>query len=93
MKFWEKFQPEQLKESETKPWWWWIFAAIGFVIGFSIAGLFGLLILIPLGYFISLLWNYAVAPIFSISELTTYTASALLFLIYATIRIVKWALD
>ena len=100
MKFWEKFekfQPEQLteqlKSSETKPWWWWVFAAIGFVIGLSIAGLFGLLMLIPLGYFISLLWNYAVAPIFNISELTTYTASALLFLIFAVIRIVKWAFN
>ena len=93
MKFWEKFQPEQLKNSETKSWWWWAFVAIGFVIGLSIAGLFGLLLLIPLGYFTSLLWNYAVAPIFNISELTTYTASALLFLIFAVIRIVKWAFD
>ena len=93
MKFWEKFQPEQLKNSETKSWWWWLFAAVGFLIGSIVVALVGLLVFLALGFFASLLWNYAVAPIFSISELTTYTASALLFLIYATIRIVKWALD
>ena len=93
MKFWEKFQPEQLKNSETKSWWWWLFAAVGFLIGSIVVALVGLLVFLALGFFVSLLWNYAVAPIFSISELTTYTASALLFLIYATIRIVKWAPD
>ena len=93
MKFWEKFQPEQLKVSETKSWWWWLFVAIGFVIGVTAVALIVALVFLALGFFASLLWNYAVAPIFSISELTTYTASALLFLIYATIRIVKWALD
>ena len=93
MKFWEKFQPEQLKVSETKSWWWWLFVAIGFVIGVTAVALIVALVFLALGFFASLLWNYAVAPIFSISELTTYTASALLFLVYATIRIVKWALD
>ena len=102
MKFWEKFekfqprwklQPEQLKSSETKSWWWWLFVAIGFVIGVTAVALVVLLVFLGLGFFVSLLWNYAVAPIFNISELTTYTASALLFLIYATIRVVKWALD
>ena len=39
MKFWEKFQPEQLKNSETKAWWWWVVAAIGFVIGLSVVAL------------------------------------------------------
>jgi hypothetical protein len=93
MKFWEKFQPEQLKVSETKSWWWWAFVALGFVIGVTAVALVVLLMFLVLGFFASLLWNYAVAPIFNISELTTYTASALLFLVYATIRIVKWALD
>ena len=46
MKFWEKFQPEQLKNSETKPWWWWVVAAIGFVVGLSVAALFGILVFI-----------------------------------------------
>ena len=93
MKFWEKFQPEQLKESETKSWWWWLFVAFGFVIGVTAVALVVIVAFLALGFFASLLWNYAVAPIFNISELTTYTAAALLFLIYATIRIVKWAID
>ena len=84
MKFWEKFHPEQFKNSEPKSLVWWVVVVFGF--------LFGLLLLIPLGYFISLLWNYAVASIFNISELTTYTAAALLFLIFALIRIIKLAL-
>ena len=93
MKFWEKFQPEQLKESETKLWWWWPLVAFGFVIGVTAVALVVVLVFLVLGFFASLLWNYAVAPIFNIAELTTYTAAALLFLIYATVRIVKWALD
>ena len=93
MKFWEKFQPEQLKNSETKAWWWWVVAAFGFLIGVTAVALIVALMFLVLGFFASLLWNYAVAPIFNISELTTYTASALLFLVFAVIRIVKWALD
>ena len=93
MKFWEKFQPEQSEDSETKTWWWWPVAAFGFMIGFVAVALVVLLVFLALGFCTSLLWNYAVAPIFNIAELTTYTASALLFLIYATVRIVKWALD
>ena len=93
MKFWEKFQPEQSEDSETKTWGWWPIAAFGFMIGFVAVVLVVLLVFLALGFCASLLWNYAVAPIFNISELTTYTASALLFLVYATIRIVKWALD
>ena len=93
MKFWEKFQPEQPENSETKSWWWWPFAAFGFLIGITAVALVVLLVFLGLGFFVSLLWNYAVAPIFNISELTTYTASALLFLVFAVIRIVKWALD
>ena len=85
MKFWEKFhleQHEQLQQSEnseTKAWWWWIFVAFGFVIGATAVALVVLLVFLALGFFTSLLWNYAVASIFNISELTTYTASALLF--------------
>ena len=93
MKFWEKFQPEQPESSETKLWWWWLFAAVGFLIGVTAVALVALLVFLALGFFVSLLWNYAVVPIFNISELTTYTASALLFLIFAVIRIVKWAFN
>ena len=93
MKFWEKFQPEQLKNSETKSWWWWLFAAFGFVIGVTAVALIVALVFLTLGFFVSLLWNYAVASIFNIAELTTYTAAALLFLIFATVRIVKWTFN
>ena len=92
MKFWEKFHPEQFKNSETKPWWWWVVAAIGFVVGLSVAALFGILVFLALGFFVSLLWNYAVAPTFNISELTTYTTGAILFLIFGFGRFIKWAL-
>jgi len=99
MKFWEKLQPEQPEQSEqpesseTKSWWWWVFAAFGFLIGVTAVALIVALVFLMLGFFVSLLWNYAVAPIFNISEFTTYTASALLFLIFATVRIVKWAFN
>ena len=93
MKFWEKLQPEQLEDNKPTSWWCWPLVGLGFMIGFVAVALVGLLVFLALGFCTSLLWNYAVAPIFNISELTTYTASALLFLVYATIRIVKWALD
>ena len=92
MKFWEKFQPEQFKNNEPKSWWWWVFATAGFLIGLIAVVPIVLLVFLALGFFVSLLWNYAVSPIFNISEITTYTAGALLFLIFALIRIIKWAL-
>ena len=92
MKFWEKFHPEQFKNNEPKSWWWWVFAAFGFLIGLIAVVPIVLLVFLALGFFVSLLWNYAVASIFNISELTTYTAAALLFLIFALIRIIKLAL-
>ena len=93
MKFWEKLQPDQLEDNKPTPWWCWPLVGLGFMIGFVAVVLVVLLVFLALGFCASLLWNYAVAPIFNISELTTYTAAALLFLIYATIRIVKWAID
>ena len=96
MKFWEKFQPEQLteqlKNSETKTWWWWVVAAFGFVIGLAAVALVVSLVFLFLGWGFSLLWNYAVAPTFSISDLTTYTAGVILFLIFAVGRFIKWVL-
>ena len=92
MKFWEKFQPEQLKNSEPKAWWWWVVAAFGFLIGVATVAFIVALVFLMLGFFISLLWNYAVVPIFNITELTTYTAAALLFLIFGIFRFIKWAL-
>ena len=96
MKFWEKFQPEQLteqlKNSETKTWWWWVVAAFGFVIGLAAVALVVSLVFLFLGWGFSFLWNYAVAPTFNILELTTYTATVILFLIFAAGRFIKWAL-
>ena len=92
MKFWEKFHPEQFKNSEIKSWSWWVFMAFGFLIGLTAVALVVGLVFLMLGFFVSLLWNYAVVPIFNISEITTYTAGALMFLIFALIRIIKWAL-
>jgi hypothetical protein len=92
MKFWEKFQPEQFKNNETKAWWWWVCAAFGFVIGLTAVAFIVALVFLFLGWGFSLLWNYAVAPTFSISDLTTYTASVILFLIFAFGRFIKWVL-
>ena len=93
MKFWEKLQPEQLKNSETKTWWWWFLAAFGFLIGVTAVALIVVLLFLFLGWSFSLLWNYAVAATFSVSELTTYTASVILFLIFAAVRFIKWTLE
>lgn len=93
MKFWEKFQPEQLKNSEPKAWWWWVVAAFGFVIGVTAVALIVALVFLMLGFFVSLLWNYAVASIFNIAEFTTYTAAALLVLIFGVARLIKWTLE
>ena len=92
MKFWEKFQPEQLKNSETKAWWWWVCAAFGFVVGLIAVAFIGALVFLFLGWVFSLLWNFAVAPTFSVSELTTYLAGVILFLIFAAGRFIKWVL-
>ena len=92
MKFWEKFQPEQFKNSETKSWWWWVVAAFGFVIGLAAVALIVSLVFLFLGWCFSLLWNYAVAATFLYPNLTTYTAGVILFLIFATGRFIKWAL-
>ena len=92
MKFWEKFHPEQFKNSEPKSLVWWVVVVFGFLFGFSTVVIVVGLVFLALGFPVSLLWNYAVVPIFNIVELTTYTAAALLFLIFALIRIIKWAL-
>ena len=92
MKFWEKLQPEQFKNSETKPWWLWVVTVFGFVIGLAVVAVMVSLLFLFLGWSFSFLWNYAVAPTFSVSELTTYSAAVILFLIFAVGRFIKWAL-
>ena len=86
MKFWDTFK----KDDEKYPWWFWVFFVIGFVIGVGIVALFLGALFLFLGWGFSFLWNYAVVPTFSMSELTTYTAAAILFLIFAVARFIKF---
>ena len=89
MKFWETFKEEHKKDNKY-PWWLWSFFALGLVIGFGgVALVVGALFLF-LGWGFSFLWNYAVSPTFSISELTTYTAAAILFLVFCVARFIKF---
>ena len=93
MKFWEKLKESDLGEKAAKkhPWWVYIIFFFGLMIGFTAVVLVVGVVYLVLGFIFSLLWNFAVAPVFDISELTTYTAAALLFLIFAVVRIVKLA--
>ena len=94
MKFWEKLKESELGEKAAKkhPWWVYIFFAIGFMIGVTAVALVVGVVYLVLGFFFSLLWNFAVAPVFGISELTTYTAAVLIFLFSTICRIIKWVL-
>ena len=95
MKFWEKLKESELGEKAAKKhsWWLYIIFFFGLMIGFTIVTLVIGAVYLVLGFFFSLLWNFAVAPVFGISELTTYTAAALLFLFSVAIRIIKGVLD
>ena len=95
MKFWEKLKESELGEKAAKkhPWWVYIFFFFGLIIGATAVALVVGAVYLVLGFFFSLLWNFAVAPIFDISELTTYTAAALIFLFSMICRIIKWVLE
>ena len=94
MKFWEKLKESELGEKAAKkhPWWVYIFFAIGFIMGVAFTALVIGAVYLVLGFFFSLLWNFAVAPVFGVSELTTYTAAVLIFLFSTVIRIIKWVI-
>ena len=89
MKYWEKIK-EPITKTET-PLFVKILWCIGFLIGIIAVGIFAAVIYVVIGFFFSLLWNFAVAPVFGVTELTSYTAAALLFLFFTGVRIVKWA--
>ncbi len=89
MKFWETFKEEHKKDNKY-PWWLWVFFIIGFIIGAGAVALFVGLLFLFLGWGFSFLWNYAVVPTFSMSELTTYTAAAILFLVFCFARLIKF---
>ena len=89
MKFWDT-----LKEDDKKyPWWLWVFFIVGIIIGIGIVVLIVAALFLFLGWGVSFLWNYAIAPTFSMSELTTYTAGVILFLIFAAARLIKWIIE
>ena len=94
MKFWEKLKESELAEKAAKKhaWWLYIIFFFGLIIGATAVALVVGAVYLVLGYFFSLLWNFAVAPVFGISELTTYTAAVLIFLFSTMIRIFKWDL-
>ena len=94
MKFWEKLKESELGEKAAKkhPWWLYIIFFFGLIIGFTAVALVVGAVYLVLGFFFSLLWIFAVAPVFGISELTTYTAAVLIFLFSTVIRIIKWVI-
>ena len=94
MKFWEKLKESELGEKAAKKhsWWLYIIFFFGLIIGVTAVALVVGAVYLVLGFFFSLLWNFAVAPVFGISELTTYTAAVLIFLFSAVMRICKWVL-
>ena len=88
MKYWDKIK-EPIAKTETslfiKTMW-----SIGVIIGASIVGLLAVALYIMFGFFFSLLWNFAVAPVFDVTELTSYTGAVLLFLFLTGAKVVKW---
>ena len=88
MKYWEKLKEH--KESNDHPTWVRLMFVIGFIIGFGIIAVGAALLFLCIGYFFSLLWNYSVAPVFGIAELTAWMAGGLLFLLFSSIRFIKF---
>ena len=91
MKYWEKIK-EPITKTESSVWGKAIWI-IGFLIGLTIIGMIVVLVYLLIGLLFSLLWNFAVAPVFGVTELTTYTGAALLFLISIGVRVVKWVFN
>ena len=86
MKFWNT-----LKNDDKKyPWWVWVFFVIGFIIGIGIVALIVGALFLFLGWVFSFLWNYSIAPTFSVTEITTTVASGLLFFIFCCARLIKF---
>ena len=81
MKFWETLK----KDDKKYPWWIWVFFIIGLIIGIGIAALFVGALFLFLGWTFSFLWNYSVAPTFSVMELGSIQAGGLLFLIFSCV--------
>jgi len=88
MKFWETFKEEQKKDTKHS-WWHSSFFIIGLLIGAGIiVSCVGALFL-ALGWGFSLLWNYSVAPMTTVTDIGATQAAALLFLIFCFARFIK----
>ena len=88
MKYWEKLKEHN--ESNNYPAWVKMMYIFGFIVGFLIVAVVAAFIFLCAGYFFSLLWNYSVSPVFGVSELTAWMAAGLLFLLFASIRFIKF---
>ena len=88
MKYWEKFKEH--KKNNDHPMWVKLMFVVGFIIGFCIVAVVAGLFFLCIGYLFSLLWNYSVAPVFGVTELTAWMAGGLLFLLFASIRFIKF---
>ena len=89
MKFWETLKEEQKKDSKY-PWWIWVFFIIGLIIGIGVVALFVGALFLFLGWGFSFLWNYSIAPTFSVTEISTSAAAGLLFLTFCCVRFIKF---
>ena len=92
MKYWEKIKAHKESNDYIKklPMWVKFMFVIGFIIGFGIVAVLGGLFFLCIGYFFSLLWNYSVAPVFDVTEMTAWMAGGLLFLLFSSIRFIKF---
>ena len=91
MKYWEKLKEH--KENSDYPKWVKFMYVIGFIVGFGIIVVLGMLSFLCIGFFFSLLWNYSVSSVFGVVELTAWTAGALLFLLVSSIRFIKFFIN
>ena len=89
-KYWDKLI-EDKGEDIPKSWWFKGAAVIGMFIGFGLVCAVAALFFIFLGWCFAGLWNYAITPIFNVTEITAYMGAALLAIIYGSIRLFKFA--
>ena len=88
MKYWEKIK-EPITKAET-PWFLKFAYCVGYVIGILIACFLATVMYLFFGFLFSLIWNFAVTPVFDVNELTSYTGAALLLLFSTAIKAAKW---
>ena len=99
-KYWDKLKKEMEipdkeksddKKSTSKSSWIRFCVVIVLIIGFSFVMVLAALFFIFLGWCFASLWNYAITPIFDVTEITTYMGAALLVIIYGSLRLFKFA--